>query len=275
MVINETTKISALIKASPLVIEALVEFNPHFSKLRNPILRSLLAGRVSIADACKIGRCQINEFFDRMAEIGFVINQSVMLKSAEEPTMEAIDPIFKNDLEIIELDVRPILSQKQDPLKVIIQHIDFLKEGQCLKVINTFVPIPLINLLCKKGFQHRIERPDSETAITFFVKSNFNKTVLESATNQLTIENEDEDFEKKLKTFKADSLRIIDVREMEMPLPMVTILENLLTLQSSDALFVYHKKVPVFLLPELKERGFTFLLQNTPDGKVNMLIYKE
>lgn len=272
MVINETTKISALIQSSPLVIDALVSFNPHFNKLRNPILRRLFSSRVSISDACKIGRCQMNDFFDKMAELGFEISRPGLLIT--EPTLAITEPLITANLEIIELDVRPILAQKQDPLKAIIQKIDSLGEGQCLKIINTFEPIPLINLLNKKGYQHHTERPDPETVITFFVKSNSSKTTLETIINQSTIQNEDEDFEKKLKSFKPELLQVIDVREMEMPLPMVTILENLAHLKIGDALFVYHKKVPVFLLPELKERGFVFLLQNMPDGKVNMLIYK-
>jgi hypothetical protein len=59
-----------------------------------------------------------------------------------------------------------------------------------------------------------------------------------------------------------------------MPLPMVTILSELEKLPEHKALFVLHKKVPVYLLPELKDRGFSYLIQNTPDDKVNLLIYR-
>src|SRR5688500_9100733 len=104
MVINEKTKISVLIKANPLVIETLVAFNPHFSKLRNPILRSLLAGRVSIADACKIGDCEMNEFLDKMVEIGFEVNRSVSSKITTE--QEEKQTSIPDNLKVIELDVR-------------------------------------------------------------------------------------------------------------------------------------------------------------------------
>ncbi len=40
-----------------------------------------------------------------------------------------------------------------------------------------------------------------------------------------------------------------------MPLPMHTILEALKTLPNDKALFVYHKRIPVFLLPELEEQA--------------------
>ncbi len=43
MKINSQTKISALIKDNPNTIEAIVSVNPYFSKLKNPLLRGILA----------------------------------------------------------------------------------------------------------------------------------------------------------------------------------------------------------------------------------------
>lgn len=273
--INPKTKISVLIKSNALVVETLVAFNPHFSKLRNPILRNLLARRVSISDACKIGGCNIDDFLDKMVEIGFELESSSALNTSENLiTPKVNEMLFPDDLEVIELDVRPILAGKQDPLKLIIEKTAALKQGQCLKIINTFEPLPLINLLNKKGFHHRTERPDSETVITWFVKADTAKTDLKAIQNELTPKNTNDEFERLMQSFRPDRLHTIDVRELEMPLPMVTILENLQKLRNNEALFVYHKKVPVFLLPELKERGFQFSLQHTSHSKVNMLIYK-
>lgn len=275
-VINEQTKISALIKANPLVIETLVEFNPHFSKLRNPILRKLLAGRVSISDACRIGGCQINDFLDKMAGIGFEINRTVSAAEAialSDPEAAATKAAFYDKLEMIELDVRPILAQKLDPLKLIIRKADALKPGQGLKVINTFEPSPLINLLGKKGFQYHTERPDPETVITFFAKTSAEQTG-KTIHDDLIPHNTNGEFESRVLSFMPDKLHTADVRDLEMPFPMITILEHLKKLQPDEALFVYHKKVPVLLLSELEERGFKYLLQSTPDRKVNMLICK-
>ncbi|MCC7051301.1 MAG: DUF2249 domain-containing protein, partial [Bacteroidia bacterium] len=69
--------------------------------------------------------------------------------------------------------------------------------------------------------------------------------------------------------------KIIDVRELEMPQPMLTILENLDTLIVGNALYVYHKRIPVFLLPELKERGFEYRAKELSDSEVHLLIFKE
>ncbi|WEK33918.1 MAG: iron-sulfur cluster repair di-iron protein [Candidatus Pseudobacter hemicellulosilyticus] len=73
----------------------------------------------------------------------------------------------------------------------------------------------------------------------------------------------------------ADSLVTIDVRPLEMPKPMLAILEALEKLPAEKALFVYHKKVPVFLLPELKDRQYSYRIKELGEGQVHMLIFKE
>lgn len=59
-----------------------------------------------------------------------------------------------------------------------------------------------------------------------------------------------------------------------MPLPMLTILEALENLPEDKALFVYHKRIPVFLLPELAERKFDYRIKEISDGEVHLLIFK-
>ena len=194
-VITEKTKISALIKANPLVIETLSALNPHFGKLKNPILRNLLAGRVSIADACRIGGCEIKEFLNKMSEIGFEVNQpDPSFNTGTSIGAAAFSLEFTKNLKVIELDVRPVLAMKQDPLKSILNSISSLNQDECLKIINTFEPIPLIRLLSKKGFGYYTERPDPETVITWFVRTAIVKTDLETAPEDSIICSTDEEF---------------------------------------------------------------------------------
>jgi hypothetical protein len=60
-----------------------------------------------------------------------------------------------------------------------------------------------------------------------------------------------------------------------MPLPMHSILESLEKLPIEKALFVYHKRIPVFLLPELEEQGFSYRIKEINDAEVHLLIYKD
>jgi hypothetical protein len=54
---------------------------------------------------------------------------------------------------------------------------------------------------------------------------------------------------------------------------MHVILEELDKLSAGAALFVYHKRIPVFLLPELKERKFDYRIKEISGTEVHMLIY--
>ena len=71
----------------------------------------------------------------------------------------------------------------------------------------------------------------------------------------------------------ADHLVEVDVRHLEMPMPMMTILEALEVLPQGKALYVKHKRIPVFLLTELKEREFEYRIREVREGEVYMLIF--
>jgi len=60
-----------------------------------------------------------------------------------------------------------------------------------------------------------------------------------------------------------------------MPKPMWAILEALERLPGGQALFVAHKKIPLYLLPELRERGFAYRIREIEDQHVQLLIFKD
>ena len=66
----------------------------------------------------------------------------------------------------------------------------------------------------------------------------------------------------------------LDVRQLQMPLPMQKILEALDELPVGRALFVYHKRVPVFLLPELVDRKLDYRIKEIREGEVHLIIFK-
>lgn len=69
-------------------------------------------------------------------------------------------------------------------------------------------------------------------------------------------------------------MKEIDVRDLEMPLPMLSILEALDQLPADQALYVNHKRIPMFLLPELEDRRFDHRSWEVGEGDVKMLIFK-
>ena len=80
-----------------------------------------------------------------------------------------------------------------------------------------------------------------------------------------------EDLERKYE----GKLTEIDVRDLEMPMPMVTILEAIETLEEGHALYVHHKRLPQYLLPELKEREFDYKAQEVDEDNMKLIIFRK
>ncbi len=267
MKINANTRISALLREHPDALETIVSLSPKFAKLRNPLLRKLMASRTTIRMASKIGGCAPEYFINKLAALGF---QAEHLAEDEEMEAPAPLPVFMQQLTAsttLELDVRPILNSGKDPFKTIMGAVSALHTGQTLKLINGFEPIPLIQLLGKQGFECCNLVMDGNTHHTFFHRLGATPALeaRPSGTN--------EDFDAKVKLFESHT-RVIDVRDLEMPLPMLTILDELEKLPAGQALYVHHKRIPVFLLPELEERNFAYRTKEVDGGNVKLFIFR-
>jgi uncharacterized protein (DUF2249 family) len=170
---------------------------------------------------------------------------------------------------IIELDVRPILATGTDPFELIMDNIKELNaETETLKIINSFEPIPLINKLEKDDFVCKTERLIEGEVHVYISKS-------ETSIIQNNIQNNtNTSFEELEKRF-IENMETIDVREYEMPMPMVLILEKIEQLPEGKALFVHHKKLPQYLLPELENRSYLVASKPIDDSNVKLIIYKK
>ena len=268
MIINVDTKIAKILKEHSSALEAIISINPKFEKLRNPVLHKLMAGRTSIGMASKIGGVSIHQFYEKLKPLGFIIESANSgVRREERPKLPAILTSTRPGL-IKDLDVRPLIAADNDPLPQILEKIKSLQPGEILRLINTFEPTPLLSLLKKQGFQSYIDVVDEHTVETYFYKTDStNLSLEEPAFNN-------EDWDSMVKKYNG-KMTIIDVRHLEMPAPMMTILEALNSLPTGFALFVNHKKIPVFLLPELKEKEFDFRIKELAPGEVHLLIFKE
>ena len=66
--------------------------------------------------------------------------------------------------------------------------------------------------------------------------------------------------------------RLLDVRGLEPPAPLVLVLERLDTLGPDDELVVVHDRRPMFLYPQLEDRGFTHHTDEPEPGVVHITI---
>lgn len=270
MIINAQTKIAAVLKQHPDALETIIKLSPDFKKLRNPILRKLMAGRTSISMAAKIGGVTPEDFFEALKPLGFEtdLNKPVIDEKPErKPFPDGLKALSSD--KIIRFDVRTMLADGADPLREIQQKVKELRDGEALNIINTFEPVPLIKLLEKQGFSTYVDEVADDQYETYFYKTGGSQEKVELAADAET----SGDWNEILKKYEG-KLQEVDVRHLEMPMPMMTILEALETLPEEKALYVHHKRIPVFLLTELRDRNFDFRINDVADGEVYLLIFK-
>jgi uncharacterized protein (DUF2249 family) len=260
-IISADTKISELIKMNPAAIDVIAAINPHFRKLQNPILRKLLASRVTIAEAARIGKCDISVFFDNLKPMGFIIEYKE--SERELPKAQHIEEESYSE----KLDVREDLQAGKDPFNRIMKAVKDLKTTDTILLINSFEPVPLIKILRDQGYTIKINSVGANEVHTYIGRG------------KMVFQQEDVGigspglFEEKEAHFSGRLSRI-DVRSLPMPQPMIMILKQLETLKKGMALFVYHKRIPKFLLPELKERQYDLVYREVRDG-VQLIIFKD
>jgi len=255
------------------VIAALTKLNRNFAKLKNPVLRKLFARRVTISDACRIAGCDVQTFLNTLQQIGFRTSAVEATAKPDEKPLAQQEPKMDMNLEakVIEFDARPYLEQDKDPLREIMALVRMLKKGERLKLVNSFEPIPLISLLAEQGFLHHTETVADQLIYTWFEKTG-NQAV--AALHEVPEATEQARFQQALQRYAPEKINHIDVRHLEMPQPMQVIMAAVETLDNSRALYVHHKKVPVFLLPELEKRDLDYLIQRRTSSEIDLLIYK-
>ncbi len=268
MIIDKNTKISVILKENMEAVEAIASINRHLIKLRNPFLRKMLAPRVSVAQAAQVGNSSVNEMLLALQKIGF----EVEFENSDDLVNKTVNnnTINMKRTNVVELDVRPILEGGTDPFNAIMETLKTLAPEDTLCIINTFEPIPLLNILKEKGYEYETERPEGSDVHTYLTKvsdGNTDETSLESVSApELTYEILENKYDGKLME--------IDVRELEMPMPMVTILEAIEGLDDGQALYVHHKKLPQYLLPELKKRDFGFREKVVDADNIKLIIFR-
>jgi uncharacterized protein (DUF2249 family) len=269
MIINRDTKISEILKENMDAVDAIATINKNFLKLKNPFLRKMLAPRVTVASAVQIGNSKVNVLLKSLEEIGFQVEYD------KEDNLEInINEENSNNMsteKIVDLDVRPVLDMGTDPFNVIMETLKTMNDDETLRIINTFEPIPLLNILKGKGYEYKSERPEEGIVHTFLWKSGEEKIEDEELVDVNAPDLSYQDLERKY----DGRLMEIDVRDLEMPMPMVTILEAIETLEEGHALFVHHKRLPQYLLPELKQREFDYKAQEVDDDNMKLIIFRK
>jgi uncharacterized protein (DUF2249 family) len=280
--ITKDWKVSRVLEQYPGCVDVFIDASPHFSKLKNPMLRKVLAPRVTVQQAAAIGGVALDTLLRNLnAAIGELYeaasahnDKSVEAEEAEgERVNTAVIETTAPGGEVV-LDVRPIISSGSDPLKVILKTVKELKEGEALHLVNSFEPIPLYSVLGQRGFEHFTRRGNGDWHVYFYRKQAV------TGSSQIT----DSGLPITGKTFSTanipqgdqeDRIVELDVRGLAPPEPMMRILETLTELDEKAVLLVHHHREPMMLYEKLEQRGYSAVTERIREDYFKVLIQKK
>ncbi|WP_315264006.1 DUF1858 domain-containing protein, partial [Tannerella forsythia] len=164
--ITPETKVGELLTHYPELEELLLQFSPAFATLKNPILRRTVAQVTSLRQAAKVGNANIVEMVNSLRQAaGQSISDENSLIESENARVALVG---KAPTAItFTLDVRPVLEKGEHPKELVMKEANRLQAGECMELLTPFPPVPLIELLEKKGFAVTMVEPGDGVVRTF------------------------------------------------------------------------------------------------------------
>ena len=248
-----------LLDEHPELVEVLASYHPHFKQLRNKLLRRVMAPRVTVAQAARIAGVSADDLLTtlrRVVEEGDPTPHPALPPEGRgnvEPRPAALTEVPESRQR--HLDVREDIRRNQEPFARIMAAVKALGPDEVLVLRAPFEPIPLYDVLGKRGLAHWTEcRAPDDWSVWFYRGAG---GAPREAAGAAPVERRSP---------------VLDVRGLEPPQPMVRILEELERLEPGQQIEVLHERRPMFLYPQLDERGFTHETDEPGPGLVRIVI---
>jgi uncharacterized protein (DUF2249 family) len=153
------------------------------------------------------------------------------------------------------LDVREDIRRGEEPFGRIVAALDALSPEEVLVLRAPFEPRPLYRLLDRRGLAHRAECRGPGDWWVWISGPPRGAARAPGAGSP-----------------PAGAPACLDVRGLEPPEPMVRVLEAVDRLGPGQALEILHDRRPVFLYPQLEERGFAHETDEPAPGLVRIVV---
>lgn len=176
---------------------------------------------------------------------------------------------MSENLNYVELDVRPHLKKKLEPFEIIMETVKKLQKEDVFVLHATFKPTPLLSVMKVKGFVNKVEQVDDEHWIVTFVHKS-NAAILD----QVNIPSSDTDETASPSEQSEGKVFTLDNRGLEPPQPMIRTLAQLDKMAAGDKLIITNDRVPVFLLEELNQLGYKYEIENLENDAARLTIQK-
>jgi len=156
----------------------------------------------------------------------------------------------------VTLDVREDLRRGREPFSKIMSAAAGLGDGEALRVIAPFEPVPLFGVLAQQGFAH-VARAMADGSWEVSFTREVAATAAPRGTNRPPCPKA---------AGQGTPVVEVDARGLEPPQPLAKILQAVATLPADTRLRAYTDRRPMHLYPKLAERGFVGESEEQPDG---------
>jgi uncharacterized protein (DUF2249 family) len=160
-----------------------------------------------------------------------------------------------------DLDVRPILREGGEPFSAIMEAVAKLAPGQGLRLLATFKPLPLFQVLGARGFESSAREIGNGDWEVLFTPAGSPVPAPQPSLR-----------EKDAGAAWPEPVREMDNRDLEPPEPMVRTLEGVEALAPGETIAVLLPREPVFLFEELRSRGHAWRGGFEPEGHYRVVI---
>lgn len=259
------------IKADPGCIDRLIAVSSTFRRLRNPVLRRVMGRLVTFRDAARIAGVPLEAMLTAVNQAQWHGDAETVPKSGEASDAPAWLSGRKTAKQR-RFDARPLLAEDKEPLGAIMREARKVRRGGFLILDAPFDPAPLRRVLARKGFVSWGQALANDHWRVWFLKD---PEAAGSAEVSAATGPAPDLGREGARFWQDDGESHIDVRGLEPPEPMLAIIREIERPGGPAALVVHHEREPVFLYPELAERGWRHKLIDGELGEVRLLLWRD
>jgi len=162
------TKIATLLSDYDDMKNILIEINPKFKKLNNPVLRRTLAKIAGVRQAAVVGGM---DPLDLLNQLRVAVGQRPVEKLGEQPSTETKEaPEWVNAEPKQVLDANEILDRDGNPLVELHKGLKSIQQGEFIVIKADFQPEPLIDEMVKSGHEVYVDELGADKFVTYILK---------------------------------------------------------------------------------------------------------
>lgn len=166
--ITPQTIVADLLNEYPILEDKLIEIAPVFKKLKNPALRKTIAKVTSLKQAAVIGNVKLPELINQLRK---EVGQETLISDKDEAIITSDKPewIIEENIKLI-YDAREDLENGVHPVSKVVRDIETLSQDEIYLLITPFLPLPLIDIINKKGFTSHSDKTEKDKFLTYIKK---------------------------------------------------------------------------------------------------------